>query len=77
MDKLYIPPVKKESNNSQYVLYDYESYRYLMKVHKGSKEEFMMKAGVNNGYAYYMFSTLYDAIFSEFTSCNCACSSFV
>lgn len=65
MDKLYIPPVKKESNNSQYVLYDYESYRYLMKVHKGSKEEFMMKAGINNGYAYNMFSTLYDSIFSE------------
>ena len=44
---------------------DYEAYCYLMKVHKGTKEEFMKKAGVSKGYALEMFSTLYDSIFAE------------
>lgn len=65
MGRLYVPILKKEEYDSKYVIYDYEAYCYLMKVHKGTKEEFMKKAGVSKGYALEMFSTLYDSIFAE------------
>ena len=65
MDRLYVPTVKHERQESKYVMFDYESYCYLLKVHKGSKEDFMKRAGVIGNYALDMFSYLYDAIFAE------------
>ena len=65
MDKLYISRPTKKSKSSPLVLYAYESYCYLMRVHKGKKEDFLAMAGVKDGYAKEMFSSIYDAIFAE------------
>lgn len=65
MDKLYIPRHKEEMKPSSYVIYSYESYHYLMRVHKGEKKEFLALAGVKEGYAKEMFNSIYDAIFAE------------
>lgn len=65
MDKLYIPRQKEARKSSPYVIYTYDSYHYLLRVHKGEKDDFLAQAGVKNGYAKEMFSSIYDAIFSE------------
>lgn len=65
MDKLYIPRPKTERKSSPLVIYAYDSYRYLMRVHKGEKAEFLALAGVADGYAKEMFSSIYDGIFME------------
>lgn len=65
MDKLYIPRQKTERKSSSYVIYAFDSYRYLMRVHKGEKDDFLALAGVKNGYAKEMFASIYDAIFTE------------
>lgn len=64
-DKSFIPRPKKKRKSTPLVLYAYESYCYLMRVHKGKKEEFLAMAGVKDGYAKEMFSSIYDAIFAE------------
>lgn len=64
-DRLYVPRLKKKKTTSPFVIYAYGSYNYLMRVHRGAKAEFLTMAGVNNGYAKEMFSTIYDAVFSE------------
>lgn len=65
MDKLYIPRQKTERKSSSYVIYAFDSYCYLMRVHKGEKDDFLALAGVKNGYAKEMFASIYDAIFTE------------
>lgn len=65
MNRLYIPRKKEEKRTSPYVLFEYETYRYLMRVHKGDKKDFLALAGVKKGFAKEMFSTIYDAIFAE------------
>jgi hypothetical protein len=65
MNKLYVPRKKEKKKLSPYILYAYESYRYLMRVHKGKKKEFLTLAGAKAGYAKEMFGSIYDAIFSE------------
>lgn len=65
MDKLYVPRKREEKKDWPYVLFEYESYRYLMRVHKGTKKEFLALAGMKNGFAKEMFSTIYDAVFAE------------
>lgn len=65
MDKLYIPRPQKKRKSSPMVLHAYDSYRYIMRVHKGKKQDFLALAGVKGGYAKEMFSSIYDAIFAE------------
>ncbi len=64
-NKIYIPRPKAKSPSSSILLYSYDSYCYLMRVHKGEKTDFLAMAGVENGYAKEMFSSIYDAIFAE------------
>lgn len=64
-DGIYIPRYKPKRHSSPFLIYSYDSYRYLMRVHKGEKAEFLALAGVENGYAKEMFSSIYDAIFAE------------
>lgn len=63
--KLYVPRKKEQKRQSPYVIYGYDSYRYLMRVHKGEKNDFLRLAGANKGYAKEMFGSIYDAIFAE------------
>ena len=64
MGLLYVPK-HNEDNSSILPIFAYDSYRYIMKVHKGDKEEFLNQAGAREGYSREMFSMLYDAVFSE------------
>lgn len=67
MELLHVP-IKLESTNkkdSQQLIYQYNYGRYLLKVHNGTKEEFLSKAGVKKGFAREMFETIYDSIFAE------------
>lgn len=57
--------IKEETNNPQYVAMGYEFCRYLMKVHKGERAEFMEKAGVGEGFSMQMMGDIYDSIFVE------------
>ncbi len=63
--KFNFPRLEKKRKYSSYVIYAYESYRYIMRVHKGKKEEFLGLSGVKFGFAKEMFSSIYDAIFAE------------
>lgn len=65
LEKLYIPRPKSKRKPSPYIIYAFDTYRYLMRVHKGKKEEFLAIAGVKEGFAKEMFGTIYDAIFTE------------
>ena len=65
IDKPFIPRPKIKRKSSPLVLYAYDSYHYLMRVHRGKKEDFLAIAGVEKGYAREMFSSIYDAIFAE------------
>lgn len=49
----------------KYSIFEYDFHCYLMKVHKGSKGDFLAKAGVKSGYAKEMFGNIYDSIFAE------------
>lgn len=65
MEMLYIPRREEDEAESSHAIFAYDPYCYLMRVHKGSKEEFLEKAGVKDGYAKEMFGALYDGIFAE------------
>ena len=66
MGLVYVPMHNEEKNNNSVLpVFAYDSYRYLMKVHKGEKEDFLAQAGAREGYSREMFSMLYDAVFSE------------
>lgn len=65
MEMLYIPRQEEDETESPYAIFAYDPYCYLMRVHKGSKKEFLEKAGVKNGYAKEMFGALYDGVFAE------------
>lgn len=64
-EDLYVPRPEGKRKVSPNVICEYESYRYLMRVHKGTKAQFVAMAGAKTGYAKEMFSSIYDAIFSE------------
>ena len=57
-------PTKIDKDNS-FNFYGYDLFRYLMTVHKGTKRDFLKKAGVRKGFAKRMFSDLYDSVFAE------------
>lgn len=65
MELLYIPHYEERDIELPCVIYGYNPYCYLMRVHRGSKEEFLERAGVTDGYAREMFGSLYDGIFAE------------
>lgn len=65
MELLYIPRHEEKKIESPCAIYAYNPYCYLMRVHRGSKEEFLERAGVKDGYAKEMFGALYDGIFAE------------
>ena len=65
MEMLYIPRHEENENVSPCAIFEYDSYCYLMCVHKGTKEEFLEMAGAKEGYSKEMFGALYDGIFAE------------
>ena len=65
MGLLYVPRHEEKEIESPCAIYAYKPYCYLMRVHRGSKEEFLERAGVKDGYAKEMFGALYDGIFAE------------
>lgn len=65
MEMLYIPRYEEKDVESPCAIYAYDPYCYLMRVHRGSKEEFLERAGVKDGYAREMFGALYDGVFAE------------
>ena len=65
MEMLYIPRHEENEIISPCAIFAYDSYCYLMRVHKGTKEEFLEKAGAKEGYSKEMFGELYDGIFAE------------
>jgi hypothetical protein len=65
MELLYIPRYEEKEIESPCAIYAYDPYCYLMRVHRGSKEEFLERAGVKDGFAKEMFGTLFDGIFAE------------
>lgn len=64
-ERLYIPCNEENEKVLSCAIFAYDSYRYLMRVHKGTKEEFLERAGVRGGYSKEMFGALYDGIFAE------------
>lgn len=71
MDSLHVPVqtnVKKNIYDQFFFKYDYDSY--LLRVHKGTKDDFLSRAGVKNGFAREMFETIYDSIFAEADDVN-------
>ena len=62
---VYVPAVSDESEVNPYVISGYDFYRYLMTVHKGTKEDFLKEAGAKKGFSKQMFGEIYDAIFME------------
>lgn len=65
IERLYIPRQNNHKQESPYVIFAFDDYKYIMRVHRGKKQRFLDLAGVKNGYAKEMFSSIYDAIFSE------------
>lgn len=65
MKMLYVPRTEESETTTPCAIFAYDPYCYLMRVHKGTKEEFLEKAGVKDGYSNEMFSALYDGIFAE------------
>lgn len=65
MEMLYVPRTEDTEATSPCAIFAYDPYCYLMRVHKGTKEEFLEKAGVKDGYSKEMFSALYDGVFAE------------
>lgn len=63
--RVYVTSLGKESEKEPLVIRGYDFYKYLMTVHKGSKEDFLKEAGTTKGFAKRMFGQIYDAIFEE------------
>ncbi len=61
---------KFKKNDISFVMFEYDYGRLLLKVHNGTKEEFLSKAGVKEGFAREMFETIYDSIFAEADDVN-------
>lgn len=62
---VYVASLGKETERDPLVIRGYDFYRYLMTVHKGTKEAFLRQAGTSKGFAKKMFGQIYDAIFKE------------
>ena len=62
---VYVTSMGEDDDKEPIIIRGYDFYRYLMTVHKGSKEDFMKQAGTTKGFAKKMFGEIYDAIFEE------------
>lgn len=65
MENLYVPVIREEKKQPPKLLFKYDYDSYLLKVHKGKKEQFLKNAGIKKGYAREMFGAIYDGIFAE------------
>ncbi|MBO7417748.1 MAG: hypothetical protein J6U14_02270 [Bacteroidaceae bacterium] len=63
--KVYVTSLGNDSVKEPLVIRGYDYYRYLMTVHKGTKKDFLRRAGTTKGFAKKMFGQIYDAIFEE------------
>lgn len=62
---VYAPSISDDSDDNPYIIRGYDFYRYLLSVHKGTKEDFLKQAGTMKGFSKQMFGEIYDAIFEE------------
>lgn len=61
---VYVPIYEGEEENSVN-LFGYGAYRYLTSAHKGTKQDYLKRAGVKKGFAKQMFGDIYDSVFRE------------
>lgn len=62
---VFDPSIDDDSNNDSFNVIGYDYCHYLMTVHKGTKKDFLKRAGVRKGFAKKMFEEIYDTIFEE------------
>lgn len=64
-NSVYLTSLGKDDEKEPLIFRGYDFYKYLMTVHKGTKDAFLKKAGTTKGFAKKMFGQIYDAIFVE------------